>query len=108
MLQIIQPNCVDSETKKWERVGKVSNFWRSGKVRVLGAIIEDDQVILVTRDTQNRGGPEVTVYEVKGLNGSRKGARKGQPDVLIKLAGIVQGIISTRRAGDSWVTRQLG
>jgi hypothetical protein len=35
--------------------------------RVASAIIEDDQVILVTRDTKNRGGSEVTMYEVKGM-----------------------------------------
>jgi hypothetical protein len=34
----------------------------------MGAVIQDDQVILVTRDTQNRGGLVVTVYEVKGSN----------------------------------------
>jgi hypothetical protein len=45
--------------------------------RVVGAIIEDDHVILVTRDTQNKGGPGVIVYEVKGLNYMRIGARKG-------------------------------
>jgi hypothetical protein len=66
----------------------------------VGAIIEDDQVILVTRDTQNRGGTKVTVYEGKGLNGSRRGARKGQLDMSTKLAGVAQGIISTVRAGD--------
>jgi hypothetical protein len=65
--------------------------------RVVGAIIEDDQVILVTRDTQNRGGPKVTVYEVKGLKGSSRGARKGQPDEPTKLAGMTQGIISLPR-----------
>jgi hypothetical protein len=67
----------------------------------VGAVIEDDQVILVTRDTRNRGGPKVIVYEVRGLNGSSKGARKGQPDVSTKLAGMTQGIISTLRVGDS-------
>jgi hypothetical protein len=34
---------------------------------VVGVVIEDDQVILVTRDTQNRGGRKVIMYEVKGL-----------------------------------------
>jgi hypothetical protein len=29
--------------------------------QVVGAVIEDDQVILVTRDTRNRGGLKVTV-----------------------------------------------
>jgi hypothetical protein len=54
----------------------------------VGAVIEDDQVILVTRDTQNRGGPKVIVYEVKGLNNSSRGARKGQPYVPTKLVGM--------------------
>jgi hypothetical protein len=68
--------------------------------RVVGAVIEDDQVILVTKDTQSRGGPERSVYEVKGSNGLRRGARKGQPDVSAKLAGMAQGIISAPRTGD--------
>jgi hypothetical protein len=69
--------------------------------RVVGAVIEDDKVILVTRDTWNRGCPKVTVYEVKWLKGSSRGARKGQSDVPAKLAGMTQGIISAPRAGDS-------
>jgi hypothetical protein len=67
----------------------------------VGVIIEDDQVILVTRDTWNRGGPKVTAYEVKELKGVDRGARKEQPDVPTKLAGMTQGIISVLRAGDS-------
>jgi hypothetical protein len=31
------------------------------------ALIKDDQLILVTKNTRNREGPKVTVYEVKGL-----------------------------------------
>jgi hypothetical protein len=69
--------------------------------RVVGAVIEDDQVILVTRDIRNRGGPKVTVYKVNGLKGSSRGARKGQPDMPTKLSGMIQGIISAPRAGDS-------
>jgi hypothetical protein len=41
--------------------------------RVVGAVIEDNQVILVTRDTQNRGGPKVIVYKVKGHTGHHVG-----------------------------------
>jgi hypothetical protein len=67
----------------------------------VGAVIEDDQVILVTRDTQYKGGPKVTEYEVKRLKSSSGGARKRQPDVLTKLVGMTQGSISTPRAGDN-------
>jgi hypothetical protein len=41
------------------------------------------------------------VYEVKGLKGSSRGARKRQLDVPTKLAGMTQGIVSALRAGDS-------
>jgi hypothetical protein len=68
---------------------------------IVGAVIEDDQVILVTKDTWNRGGAKVTVYGIKGLKGSSRGARKGQLDVPTKLASMTQGIISAPRAGDS-------
>jgi hypothetical protein len=43
-----------------------------------------------------RESPKVTVYEVKWLKGSSRGARKGQPDVPSKLADMTQGIISAR------------
>jgi hypothetical protein len=33
----------------------------------VGALTEDDQILLVTKDTHNRGGPHVTMYEVEGL-----------------------------------------
>jgi hypothetical protein len=58
-------------------------------------------LILVTKDTRNRGGPKVPVYKVKGLKGASRGARKGQSDVPTKLAGMTQGIISASRADDS-------
>jgi hypothetical protein len=67
----------------------------------VGAVVKDDHVILVTRDTRNRGGAKDTVYEVKGLNGLRREARKGQLDMSTKLTGMAQGIISALRASDS-------
>jgi hypothetical protein len=67
---------------------------------VVGAVIEDDQAILITRDSRNRGGQEVTMYEAKGSNDPRKGDRKGQSDMLTKLVGMTQGIISDPRGGD--------
>jgi hypothetical protein len=51
-----------TETPSGEGVGLLA---QQKSQRVVGAVIEDDQVILVTRDTRNRGGPKVTVYEVR-------------------------------------------
>jgi hypothetical protein len=109
LTSIIALDASDGATKlrghKGEEVGEggecVGLLAQRKSPRVVGAIIEDDQVVLATRDTQNRGGPKVTVYEVKGLNNSSRGARKGQPNVSTKLAGMTQGIISAPRAGDN-------
>jgi hypothetical protein len=50
----------------------------------VGALTEDDQILLVTKDTQNRGGPHVTMYEVEGLTTRLeelgKGNRTCQPN----------------------------
>jgi hypothetical protein len=106
---IITLDAPDGATKLYEHKGKevgeggkgVGLLAQRKSPRVVGAIIEDDQVILVTRDTQNRGGPKVIVYEVKWLNDSSRGARKGQLNVPTKLTGMTQGIISVPRVGDN-------
>jgi hypothetical protein len=89
LTSIIALDAPDGATKlrghKGEEVGEggegVRLLARRKSPRVVGAVIEDDQVILATRDTQNRGGAKVTVYKVKGSNGSSRGARKGQPNM---------------------------
>jgi hypothetical protein len=69
--------------------------------------IEHDQVILVTRDTRNRGSPKVTMYEVKGLNDSSRGARKGQPNVLPRGQVIAKLRDDLERAsGSGWLRRR--
>jgi hypothetical protein len=111
LMSIIALDTPDGATKlcghKCKEVGEggegVGLLAQRESPRVVGAVIEDYQVILVTRDTWNRGGPKV-----KGLKGSNRGARKGHLNMPIKLAGMTQGIISALRAGDSCGTRQLG
>jgi hypothetical protein len=78
LASIIALDAPDGATKlrghNGEEVGEggegVGLFTQRKSPRVVGVVIEDDQVILVTRDTRNRGGPKVTVNEVKGLNNS--------------------------------------
>jgi hypothetical protein len=41
----------------------------------VSTIIDDDQVIFVTTDTENRGGLEVTVYEIKWSDSPGRGTR---------------------------------
>jgi hypothetical protein len=91
LMSIIALDTPDGATKlcghKCKEVGEggecVGLLAQRESPRVVGAVIEDYQVILVTRDTRNRGGPKV-----KGLKGSNRGARKGHLDMPIKLAGM--------------------
>jgi hypothetical protein len=96
LVSIIALDALDGAAKlcghKGEEVGEggegVALLAQQKGPRVVSAVIKDYHVILLTRDTRNMEGPKVTVCEVKGLNNSRRGARKGQPDVLTKLAGM--------------------
>jgi hypothetical protein len=96
LTSIIALNALDGVAKlhghKGEEVGEggegVGLLAQRKGPRVVGAVIVDDHVILITRDTQNMGGPEVTLYEVKGSNDPRRGARKGQSYMPTKLEGM--------------------
>jgi hypothetical protein len=74
LISIITLDTMDGATKLCGHMGEEVRECGEGIIlmvqrrgpRVVSAIIEDDQVILITRDTKNRGGPEVTMYEVKG------------------------------------------
>jgi hypothetical protein len=75
---MVRPNCVDTGKEVGEGGEGVELLAQRKSSRVVGAVIEDDQIIPVTRDTQNRGDLKVTVYEVKGMKGvSREELGKG-------------------------------
>jgi hypothetical protein len=78
---------IDKEVREGEGVGLMAQ--RKG-TRVVSAIIEDDQVILVTTDTENRGGLKVTVYKVKWSDSPGRGTRKRQPNMSTDLTGMTQ------------------
>jgi hypothetical protein len=46
------------------------------------------------------GGPEFTMYEIKGQTTLEEELGKGNQTMLIELTGMTQGIISTSRIGD--------
>jgi hypothetical protein len=47
----------------------------------MSAIINYDQIIFITRDANNRGGPKVTMYKIELINGTRSGLMKGQTNM---------------------------
>jgi hypothetical protein len=54
----------------------VGFVFQSKSPRIVRVIIENNQIIFITKKTCNRGGPEITVNELKGRCGKTKGRRK--------------------------------
>jgi hypothetical protein len=86
---MVQLNCVDTGEEVREGGEGVGLMVQRKCPRVVSTITEDNHVILVTRDTENRGDPEITVYEVKGLDISRRGTRKRQQNMLTELTYMI-------------------
>jgi hypothetical protein len=49
--------------------------------QVVRAVIEDCKIILKTRHTGNRGGPEITMNKIKRVPSTRLGRGKGKTDM---------------------------
>jgi hypothetical protein len=54
--------------------GKGVRLTMEGKSpEVVREVIQDHQIVLVTGEAQYRGGPKVTVDEIKGASGAKRG-----------------------------------
>jgi len=49
--------------------------------QVMSAVIKYNQVIFITRNTDNRGGPQITVNKIKLARRTRGGRIKGQSNM---------------------------
>jgi hypothetical protein len=65
---------VDTQAKKCVRVVNVSDFNRRGKSRENG--IQNHQIVFICRKTEYRGGPEITMNQIKSLLSPRRRGSK--------------------------------
>jgi hypothetical protein len=61
---------VDTQAKKWLRVGNASDLGTQGKSPgVMGEIIDHHQVVLIARHAENRRSPQVAMDKIKHRSG---------------------------------------
>ena len=60
--------------------------------RVMRKIINNDQIILITRKTKYWRGPQVTVNKVKCMCRIRRRRRKREPNMTTELARMAEGL----------------
>jgi hypothetical protein len=65
---------------------------------VVREIINDHQIILITRNVEYRGSPHITVDKIKSMRSMRRGRRKRKPNITTKLAclTLLSSSLSTR------------
>jgi hypothetical protein len=70
----------------------LSNFNRRGKVHKKWEIIQNHQIVFVSRQTEYRGGPKVTMNQVKSLRGPRRGCSKRKTGMAAKLTSVTKAL----------------
>jgi hypothetical protein len=58
----------------------------------MGVVIQNDQVVLVARETKDRRCPEITVDKIKGLNSPGRGSGKRKRGVTAELTGMTEAL----------------
>jgi hypothetical protein len=74
--------------------------WESPKK--MRKIIQNDQVVFVTRKAEDRGGLEITMNKIKGLSSPGRGSGKRKMRVTTELVGMAEvprGTPTTRDIG---------
>ena len=70
----------------------MSDFNRRGKVHKNGKIIQNHQIVFVSRQTEYRGGPEVTMNQVKSMLSPRERCMKRETGMAAKLTSMTEAL----------------
>jgi hypothetical protein len=95
--------------KKIRKSGKCLRFFTEGKSpNVMGTIIQNDKMIFVPRDTNNRRCPKITVYQIKIIKSSRDRRPKRKPCVPTELTRMTYVVEIIFIAGDNTRANEFG
>jgi hypothetical protein len=70
-------------------------------------IINDHQIILITRNAEYRGSPHITVDKIKSMRSMRRRRRKRKPNMTTKLACQTEVLSSNLSTRDMSTTTNL-
>jgi hypothetical protein len=86
----------------------MSDFNRRGKVHKNGKIIQNHQIVFVSRQTEYRGGPEVTMNQVKSLRSPRRRYSKRKTGMAAKLTSMTEALKMSPITRRVYSARKLG
>ena len=58
----------------------------------MGKIIQNHQIVFISRQTEYRGGPEVTMNQVKSLLSPRRRCSKRETGMAVKLTSMTKAL----------------
>jgi hypothetical protein len=70
-------------------------------------VVQNDQIVFVTREAGDRRGPEITMDKVKGLSSPGCGGGKGKTRVTTELTGMTEAVRGAPGIGDIGVAGKL-
>jgi hypothetical protein len=74
---------------------------------VVREIINDHQIILITRNAEYRGSPHITVDKIKSMRSMQRRRRKRKPNMTTKLACLTEVLSSSPSTRDISTTTNL-
>jgi hypothetical protein len=71
-------------------------------------VVQNDHVVFVTREAEDRRSPEITVDKIKGLSSPRRGSGKRKTRVTTELTSMTKAFRGAPGIGDIWAARKIG
>ena len=88
--------------------GKCIKLELQGKsLEKMREIIQDDHVVFVIREAEDRRTPEITMDKIKGLSSPRRGSRERKMRVAVELTGMTKMLRGAPAARYIRATREL-
>jgi hypothetical protein len=66
----------------------------------LREVVQNDQVVFLTREDEERRSPEITLDKIKGLSSPKRGSRKRKTRVTTELTSMTEALRGAPGIGD--------
>jgi hypothetical protein len=74
----------------------------------MGVVVQNEQVVFVAREAEDRRSPEIAVDKIKGLNSPGRGSGKRKTRVTVELTSMTEALRRASSIGYVGVAGKLG
>jgi hypothetical protein len=99
---------VETQAKKWVRVVNVSDFSQRESPKKVGVVVQNDQVVFITREAEDTRCPEIILDKIKGLNNPGRVSGKRKTRVATEPTSMTEALRGAPGIGDVRAARKLG